>query len=75
VQTTSVESVRFRDVGEDMARAYGEGERTLAWWRRVIGDWYRDKAARDGQRFTEDDPILWERITVVRRLPQQPRPQ
>lgn len=71
VQTTGVETVRFRDVTEAMARAYGEGERTLSWWRRVIGDWYRDKAARDGQRFSEDDLILWERIAVARRLPQR----
>jgi uncharacterized protein YhfF len=70
VQTTGVETVRFREVTEDMARAYGEDERTLSWWRRVIGDWYREKAAREGQRFTEHDPILWEWIAVVRRLPQ-----
>jgi hypothetical protein len=28
----------------------------------------RDKAARDGQAFSEDDEILWEWITVARRL-------
>jgi uncharacterized protein YhfF len=68
VETTSVEQVRFCDVTEAMARAYGEGERTLAWWRRVIGGWYRDKAARDGQVFKEDGPIVWEWIVVLRRL-------
>jgi len=78
VETVGVERVRFRDVTEEMARAYGEGERTLQWWRRVIGDWYRNKAARDGQSFSEDDPILWEWIAVVRRGPfttVQPRPR
>jgi uncharacterized protein YhfF len=69
VETLGVESVRFRDVTDAMARAYGEGERTLDWWRRVIGGWYRDKAARDGQPFTEDGLILWEWIGVVRRPP------
>jgi uncharacterized protein YhfF len=69
VETVGVERVRFRDVTEEMARAYGEGERTLQWWRRVIGDWYRNKAARDGQLFSEDVHILWERIAVVRRGP------
>jgi len=68
VETTAVETVRFRDVTEQMAKAYGEGERTLQWWRRVIGDWYRQKAARDGQAFTEDGLILWEWIMVTRRL-------
>lgn len=69
VETLGVERVRLRDVTEEMARAYGEGERTLRWWRQVIGDWYRDKAARDGQSFSEDDEILWEWIAVVRRGP------
>jgi uncharacterized protein YhfF len=75
VQTTGVETVRFREVTEDMACAYGEGERTLLWWWRVIGDWYREKAARDGQRFTADDEILWEWLAVVRRLPHRRPPQ
>jgi uncharacterized protein YhfF len=69
VETIGVESVRFRDVTEEMARAYGEGERTLAWWRRVMWDWYRRKAMQDGQVFSEDALILWERIAVARRLP------
>jgi uncharacterized protein YhfF len=68
VETTRVETVRFRDVTEAMARAYGEGERTLAWWRREIGAWYRDKAARENRAFSEEDEILWEWIAVVRRL-------
>jgi uncharacterized protein YhfF len=78
VETVGVERVRFRDVTEEMALAYGEGERTLQWWRRVIGDWYRNKAARDGQLFSEDDQVLWEWVTVVRRGPfeiVQPRPE
>ena len=68
VETTGVETIRFRNVTEVMARSYGEGERTLAWWRRVIGGWYRDKAAREGQAFSEEDEILWEWIGVVCRL-------
>jgi uncharacterized protein YhfF len=51
-----------------MAKSYGEGDRTLAWWRRVIGGWYRDKAGREGQAFSEDEEILWEWIEVVRCL-------
>jgi len=60
VETVGVETVRFRDVTETMAHAYGEGERTLIWWRRVIGGWYRDKATRDGQVFSQDDELLRE---------------
>lgn len=68
VQTMGVETIRFRDVTQEMARAYGEGERTLHWWQRVIGGWYRDKAAQEGQSFSEDDEIVWEWIAVARRL-------
>ena len=74
VETIGVEKVRFRDVTQPMARAYGEGERTLEG--RVIGDWYREKAVQDGQVFAEDDQILWAWITVARRAPlnvQNPR--
>jgi uncharacterized protein YhfF len=69
VETVDVRTLRFRDVTEAMAKAYGEGESTLEWWRRVMGDWYRAKAARDGQHFNDDTEILWESIAVVRRLP------
>jgi uncharacterized protein YhfF len=69
VETVGVRTVRFRDVTGDMAKAYGEGERTLEWWQRVIGDWYRTKAAQDGQQFNEDTEILWESISVVQHLP------
>jgi uncharacterized protein YhfF len=68
VETVGIRPVRFCDVTEEMAAAYGEGPRTLHWWRRVIGDWYRTKAARDGQVFDEDTSILWEEVTVVHRL-------
>jgi len=68
VETVGIRLVRFRDVTDEMAKAYGEGQRTIEWWQRVIGDWYRTKAARDGQDFDENTEILWESISVVRRL-------
>ncbi|WP_395504490.1 ASCH domain-containing protein [Ectopseudomonas hydrolytica] len=68
VETVDTRLVRFRDVTDEMAKAYGEGQRTLEWWQRVIGDWYRTKATRDGQNFDENSEILWESISVVRRL-------
>ncbi len=68
VETTRVEVMPFGAVTGEMARAYGEGERTEAWWRRVIGAWYRDSAARHGAAFTEATPILWEWIAAARRL-------
>lgn len=68
IETTAVEPVRCCDVTEAMARAYGEGERTLAWWHRHIGGWYRDRAAREGQAFRDETILLWETLAVVQRL-------
>jgi len=36
VETTQVEVMPFAAITEEMARAYGEGERTVEWWRRVM---------------------------------------
>lgn len=68
VQTTHVKVMSFGAVTENMARAYGEGERTVEWWRQVMGEFYSASAARHGATFTEDTPLIWEWFGVVRRL-------
>jgi uncharacterized protein YhfF len=68
VETTRVEILPFGAITEEMARAYGEGERTVAWWRRVMGAFYRASAARHDAILTDDTPHIWEWFTVVHRL-------
>lgn len=68
VETTRVEVLPFGAVTEDMAQAYGEGDRTVEWWRRVMGRFYAAAAARHGALWTEDTPLIWEWFVVVRRL-------
>jgi uncharacterized protein YhfF len=68
VETLRVEIMPFRAIDADFARAYGEGERTLDWFRSVMGAWYRDGALRHGQAFSGDTPIICEWFAVVRRL-------
>lgn len=68
VETVRVEVKRFGEINEEFARAYGEGERTLAWWRRVIGDWYCASARRAGATFSDETEIVCEWIAVARRL-------
>ena len=58
----------FGSITDEMARAYGEGERTVEWWRRVMGDFYRASAARHDAVLTEDTPHVWEVCEVVRRF-------
>ena len=68
VETERVEVMPFGSVDEEFARAYGEGDRTLEWWRSEIGAWYRASATRHGKAFSDDTLIIGEWIAVVRRL-------
>ena len=68
VETTRVEIMPFGAITEEMARAYGEGERTVEWWRRIMGAFYRAAAARQSEVLTNDTPLIWEWFVVVRRL-------
>jgi uncharacterized protein YhfF len=68
VETTRVEIMPFGAITEEMASAYGEGERTVAWWRRVMGAFYQASAARHGLVLTDETPHIWEWFAVVHRL-------
>ncbi|MEJ0069309.1 MAG: ASCH domain-containing protein [Pseudomonadota bacterium] len=56
VETTRVEIMPFGAVTEDLADAYGEGDRTADWWRRTMGAFYQDSARHHGAFFTDDTP-------------------
>ena len=68
VETTRVEIMPFGAITEEMARAYGEGERTVQWWLQVMGAFYGASAARHSEALTNDTPLIWEWFTVVCRL-------
>ena len=68
VETNRVEIVRFGSVNAQLARDYGEGgPRTVEWWVRVMGGYYRASAACHGMLFTEDTEIIWEWFEVAYR--------
>ncbi|RVL95607.1 ASCH domain-containing protein [Sinorhizobium meliloti] len=68
LETVSVEIIPFDQVSEDFAFAYGEGDRSLTWFRNAIGRWYEDYAAKSGAAFTRETRIICERIRVAARL-------
>jgi uncharacterized protein YhfF len=68
VETVRVEIIPFGSVDRDFAHAYGEGARTLDWWRSEVMAWYRSAAVRHGHDFSDATPIICEWITVARRL-------
>ena len=59
VVTTEVSVVPFGEVGEDHARAEGEGDRTLASWRRDHERFFAEHAAGG---FSPDMPVVLERF-------------
>jgi uncharacterized protein YhfF len=68
VETNRIEIIRFGSATAELAHDYGEGPRTLEWWVRVMGGYYRASAARHGVPFSEDTEIICEWFRVVRRL-------
>jgi uncharacterized protein YhfF len=68
VETQRVEVMPFNSATEDFARSYGEWDLTLETWRVETRAWYEASAARHGQTFSDDTPIIFEWFAVVRRF-------
>lgn len=68
VETTRVLVMPFNAVTDEMAHDYGEGDRTVEWWKRAMRAFYERSAMRHGADFTENAPLIWEWFAVVRRL-------
>lgn len=68
VVTTDVRTVPFDQVDEMHARDEGEGDRSLAYWRRVHEDFFTEHAAHD-RGFAPDMPVVLERFRVLHAEP------
>jgi len=68
IETRRVEILPFKDIDEDFAKAYGEGDRTLAWFKLEVGAWYKQSARRAGELFTGDTRIICEWFYVAAKL-------
>lgn len=65
VRTTSVDIRRFGDVDADFARAEGEGDLTLEWWRAAHRGYYERVLADSGYSVDDELLIACERFEVV----------
>ena len=65
IETIELRIIPFKDVDAQFAYDYGEGDRTLAWWKEHIWDYNARECAAIGRQATEDMPILCERLRVV----------
>ncbi len=66
IETTEVSVRRFDEVDEEFARDEGEGDRTLAYWRRAHETYF----ARNGG-FAPDMEVICERFRLVQVLNRQ----
>lgn len=68
VVTTEVSTAPFDEVDADHAHAEGEGDRSLAYWRRVHEDFFTEHASHD-KGFARDMPVVLERFAVLHAEP------
>lgn len=64
-ETVEVKVMGFREVNERFARDYGEGDRTLLWWREAMWEYYAEECAAKGWQLSEDMPLVCERFRLV----------
>jgi uncharacterized protein YhfF len=64
-EMTEIRTIQFGEVDAAFAADYGEGERTLPWWREHLGDYYARHCAAKGWSFGEETPMVCKRFRVV----------
>lgn len=64
IETTDLRVVPFDQVGEEHARAEGEGDRTLAYWRAAHERYWREHS-ENPRGFEPDMPVLCERFRLL----------
>jgi uncharacterized protein YhfF len=69
IETTQVSIVAFNQITEDYAKLEGEGDKTLAYWRRVHWDYYHRELAGTSFTPSESMPIVCEQFKVVFKNP------
>lgn len=65
IERTEVRTLPFDEVGEGYAAAEGEGDGTLAYWRRVHREYFDSVCERFGRCFDERTPVICQTFRVV----------
>ena len=60
LETKRIAATAFGDIDDAFAFDYGEGDRSLDWFRSHIGAWYREEAARYGAQFDHETDLICE---------------
>jgi uncharacterized protein YhfF len=65
IETLEAHVRPFDCIDAQFAWDYGEGDRSLAWWRTHLWDYYTRECARLGREAAHDMPLVCERFRVV----------
>lgn len=65
VETVEVAVRRYNEVDADFARAEGEGDLSLAYWRDAHKRFFTRTMARIGREFSEEMPLVCERFRII----------
>lgn len=65
IETTEVRILPYNEVDPQFAYDEGEGDRSLAYWRRVHWDFFSREAAAIGREPSQTMPVVCERFRVV----------
>ncbi len=68
IRTSAVELLPFREVGPEHAQAEGEGDLSLAYWRRVHEEFFGKECAAAGRAFRPGDLVLCEHFELIERF-------
>lgn len=65
VETTEVTIRNYNEVDADFARAEGEGDLSLEYWREAHRNFFSRTLAKIGKEFSEEMPLVCERFRVI----------
>jgi len=65
IELTEVATRPFNAIDEAFAFDYGEGDRTLAWWRQAIWDSYAVESQQSGYKLSQTMPLICIRFRLL----------
>lgn len=65
IEVTAVSECRYCDIDEEFARAEGEGDLSLAWWRQVHWQFFAAECSQLGIAMVPEIMLVTERFRVV----------
>lgn len=65
VETTEVSICKYNEVDSDFARAEGEGDLSLTYWREAHRNFFSRVLPKIGKEFSEEMPLVCERFRMV----------